>query len=106
MTKFAVINVGEKQYQVKEGDLIDIEKIPGKLEEKISIDDVLLVSDGEKIFIGKPKLEKFKVTAKIIGQYKEAKIYIQKFRAKSRYRRKTGHRQQKTKIKILKIVAS
>lgn len=104
--KYAVIRTGGKQYKVSEGDVLEIEKIEGKEKDKIVLDQVLLVRQEKKLLIGKPFLAKAKVKAEILAQFKDKKIRVAKFKAKSRYRRVRGHRQQKTKIKILKIPVS
>jgi len=104
--KYAIIKTGGKQYKVSEGDLLDIEKIEGKEKQKISFDEVLLICQDKKILIGSPLVKKAKVEAEIISQFKDKKIRVAKFRAKSRYRKVIGHRQLKTKVKVLKISAS
>lgn len=101
--KYAIIKTGGKQYKVSEGETLEIEKIEGKEKDKITFDQILLISQEKKLFIGQPILSKAKVEAEIIEQFKDKKIRVAKFKAKSRYRRVRGHRQQKTRVKILKI---
>lgn len=103
--KFAVIKTGGKQYLVKENDILLVEKIGKEKGEILEFDKVLLFIDKEnkKIKIGKPYLENVKVEAEILEQVKGKKITIIKYKPKIRYRRKKGHRQPYTKIKILKI---
>ena len=101
----AVIKTGGKQYVVKEEDVLDIEKIDGEKGAKHSFDSILLIADGDKVDIGMPTLEKAKVEAEIVDQFKGKKVEIVKFKRKTGYRRKTGHRQQLTKVKITKISA-
>jgi large subunit ribosomal protein L21 len=105
MTKIAVIKTGGKQYKVKEGDKLDIERLIGKEGDKVSFDQVLLTSDedGKNIEVGKPFLSGKKVEAKIEKQFRDDKVMVIKFKNKTRYRRKKGHRQNKTLIKIGKI---
>jgi len=100
---FAVIKTGGKQYIVKEGDILDIEKIDGEDGSKLSLDSVLLISDEADVKIGTPTVDGAKVEAEIVKQFKEKKVVIQKYKKKTGYRRRTGHRQQKTKVKITKI---
>jgi large subunit ribosomal protein L21 len=100
---FAVIKTGGKQYIVKEGDILDIEKIEGEDGSKLSLDNVLLISDGTDVKIGTPIVEGAKIEAEIVKQFKDKKVVIQKFKRKTGYRRRTGHRQMKTKVKITKI---
>ena len=104
--KYAVIQTGGKQYQVTEGDTIEIEKILGKVKDKIDFDKVLLVVNEDKMEIGKPLVKRAVVTAEIVEQKKGLKIRVAKFRAKSRYRKVKGHRQRITVVNIKKIKTS
>jgi len=101
--RFAIIQTGGKQYKVTEGQVLTIEKIDKKVGSEIHFDKVLLYYDGKKTEVGKPYLKGKKVTAKVLEQGKGKKIYIIKFKSKVRYRRKRGHRQLFTKVKIEKI---
>lgn len=101
--KYAVIETSGAQYQVSEGRTVELEKIEGDKGTKVTFDKVLLIADGENVEIGKPYLEGKQVIGEVEEQYKDKKLYVFKYRSKSRYRRKTGHRQEKTKIKINKI---
>ncbi len=100
-----VIKTGGKQYLVKEGDVLKIEKIKGNPGEKIYFDEVLLFVDEkkEKIKIGNPYLKKIKVKAEILEQGKNKKILVVKYKPKTRYRRKRGYRHSYTKVRILEI---
>ncbi|MBL7141761.1 50S ribosomal protein L21 [Patescibacteria group bacterium] len=104
MDSLTVIKTGGKQYLVKLGDILRIEKIEGKAGKKVSFKDVLLFFDSKKkkVEIGKPNL-KIKVEAEILAQEKGPKIKIIKYKPKTRYRRKRGHRQLYTKVKIIKV---
>ena len=99
----AVIETGGKQYLVSPNDKLQIEKLDGKAGENITFDKVLLTVDGDKINVGKPMVAGVKVTGKIVGQSRADKIVVFKYRAKSRYRRKSGHRQNQTEIVIESI---
>lgn len=101
--KYAVIETSGSQFMIEEGQSLDLEKIEGEKDRPVTFDKVLLLVDGEKIEIGTPYLKGRKVTGEIEKQYKDKKLYILKFKAKSRYRRRTGHRQLKTRLKIKKI---
>jgi len=103
--KYAVIKTGGKQYRVFEGQVLDVEKIVDLKTSNFSFDQVLLMVEDEKVSLGKPFLTGAKVEAKVVEQFKDKKIRLAKFRAKSRYRKVQGHRQQKTKVEILKIKA-
>lgn len=104
---FAIIKTGGKQYKIKEGDILDIEKLDLKTKREVTFSDILLVSDDKsKIKIGTPKVFGAKVRAKVIEpEIKGEKIYIIKYKPKKRYRRKTGHRQKYTRVKIEKIIS-
>ena len=99
----AVIQTGGKQYDVQEGDKIEIEKIEGKAEESVFFDKVLLLDDGKEIQVGRPYLEKTKVEGKILEQKKAPKIIIIKQKPKKRYLKKQGHQQRLTVVEIVKI---
>lgn len=102
--KFAVIRTGGKQYKVSEGEILDVEKL--EIEDGKNLNpEVLLFAEGEKVEIGKPILDKVKVTAKILSQEKGEKLTVFKYRPKKNERKKTGHRQKLTRIQIEKISA-
>jgi large subunit ribosomal protein L21 len=100
MAKIAVIATGGKQYKVAEGDKIFIEKIDGKEGSSVKF-DTLLIADKD-VEIGTPQV-KSQVEGAIIKQTTAPKIDVIKFKAKSRYKRKLGHKQQKTQVEITKI---
>ncbi|MCD6410600.1 50S ribosomal protein L21 [bacterium] len=100
---FAVIKTGGKQYLVKPGDKIKIEKIKNKEGEEVTFEEVLLVSEDGKTEIGKPLVDGAKVKAKVLEQGKGKKIIVFKYRPKKRYRKKQGHRQPYTLVEILEI---
>jgi large subunit ribosomal protein L21 len=99
----AVIETGGKQYLVAPKDKVVIEKLDAAEGDTVTFDKVLLVADDSNVNIGKPFLSA-KVTGKVLEQGKGEKLVIFKYRAKSRYRRKTGHRQQQTVVEIESIV--
>ena len=102
----AVIKTGGKQYVVRPGDVIDIEKIPGEEGEAVSFGEVMLVSaSGEDVRVGSPLVENASVSGKIIGQRKGDKIVVFKFNRRKGYRRKAGHRQNLTRVEITEISA-
>ena len=98
----AVIKTGGKQYVVAEGDVLKIEKLEAKEGDKISFDEVLLSHRGGATKVGTPTTGE-KVEAEVLEQGKGKKISVLRFRAKSNYKRKYGHRQPFTKVKILSI---
>lgn len=99
----AVIKTGGKQYLVKPGDKIKVEKLDKKEGEQIAFSDVLLLEKDEKIKIGAPIISGAKVEAKILKHGKGDKIIVFKYKAKKRYSRKIGHRQPFTEIEITGI---
>lgn len=101
---YAIIKTGGKQYVVEEGKVISIEKLDVEEGAEVTFDEVLLVS-GDDVKIGQPNVAGAKVTVKVLEQGKERKIRIFKYKAKSNYRRRQGHRQPFTKVKIEKIEA-
>ena len=101
---YAIIKTGGKQYVVEEGKVISIEKLDVEEGAEVTFDEVLLVS-GDDVKIGQPNVAGAKVTGKGLEQGKERKIRIFKYKAKSNYRRRQGHRQPFTKVKIEKIEA-
>ena len=97
---YAVVASGGKQYKVREGEVLRIEKIPGNIGDPIAFDNVLLYSDGENIQIGQPHLESARVAGHVVEQGKARKIIVFKFKRRKGYRRKQGHRQSFTAVKI------
>ena len=104
---YAIIETGGKQYKVKEGTTIDVEKLPVEAGNSFNLDKVLLTSDGkETVQIGQPYLVGVAVKATVVEQTKGPKVVIFKYKRKTGYRRKTGHRQELTRLKIESIVAN
>jgi len=99
----AIIETGGKQYRVKEGDVVFIEKLPGETDEKIQFDRVLAVVDDDDVKIGTPFVKGAAVEASVIKNGKSKKIIVFKMHPKKGYRRKQGHRQPYTKVQIEKI---
>ncbi len=97
---YAVIKTGGKQYRVAEGDELRVEKLPGEVGDTVMFDQVLLTSDGETVEVGQPFLENSKVAGRITGQGKHRKVLVVKYKRRKGYRRKNGHRQQFSLIKI------
>jgi large subunit ribosomal protein L21 len=99
----AVIKTGGKQYLVKKGDRLKVEKLDKKEGDKVTFDRVLLLEKGKKLEIGKPEVKGVKVTGKVIRQGKGKKVIVFKYRASKRYKVKKGHRQQFTEVEIEEI---
>ena len=100
---YAIIETGGKQYRVQEGDVVFVEKLDVAEGEAIGFDKVLVVSNEGKLAVGAPFVEGAKVEASVVEQGKGPKVIVFKYKAKKDYRRKQGHRQPYTKVKIEKI---
>ncbi len=97
---YAVVTTGGKQYKVEKGETLKIEKIPGEIGSQIDFDQILMVSDGDRVEIGQPLVENAVVHGHIVEQGKHKKILVFKYKRRKRYRRKQGHRQQFTAVRI------
>lgn len=102
---YAVVETGGKQYRVTVGQTIEVEKLPFAVGEKVELDKVLLVADGDEVKVGQPIVKGAKVLATVVEHGKGKKIIVFKYKPKERYRRKKGHRQAYTRLRIEKIVA-
>jgi len=98
--KYAVIESGGKQYRVSEGDVILVDRLPEEIGQEIIYNQVLLFKDNDNTLVGMPLIKEANVNATIVDHIKGKKIVIFKYRAKQRYRVKTGHRQNYTAVKI------
>ncbi len=104
MENFAIIETGGKQYRVKVGDQVWIEKIDGEPGEDVELTSVLSVAKDGKLSVGTPTVKNAKVVATVEKTQKTDKQIVFKYRPKTRYRRKLGHRQQMTQIVVKDIV--
>jgi large subunit ribosomal protein L21 len=102
---YAVIKTGGKQYRVEPNTVLRVEKLEGDKGKTVEFGEVLLIADGENVKIGAPMVQGAKVTGEILGQEKGEKLIVFKFRRRKAYRRKNGHRQNYTAIKITNISA-
>ena len=103
---YAIIKTGGKQYKVKNDDIVDVEKLEGEAGSKLTFTEVLAVGEeGKDLKVGTPLLEGVKVEAEIVDQYRGPKLIAFKMKKRKGYRRKVGHRQSLTKIKISAINA-
>jgi large subunit ribosomal protein L21 len=100
---YAVIESGGKQHRVSTGEEVRVEKLAAEVGETISFDKVLLTSDGETVNVGKPYLDDVKVVGRITRHDKHKKIVVFKYKRRKGYRRKRGHRQQFTLVRIENI---
>ena len=100
----AIIETGGKQYKVTPGQAIDVERLDTAQGNKVELDRVLLIADGDKVTVGDPIVKGAKVVAISEGDVKDKKVIVFKYKPKRRYRKKTGHRQVHTRLMIDKIV--
>ncbi len=100
---YAIIETGSKQYKVSVGDIIKVEKLPLEQGQSYDLKNVLLIADGQNILTGSPYIENASVTSSVIGNGKEKKVIVYKFKSKKGFHKKKGHRQQFTQLKIENI---
>jgi large subunit ribosomal protein L21 len=100
---YAVVKTGGKQYRVTSGDVIKVERLEGEAGGKIEFDQVLMVGNGDKTTVGSPLVSGAKVIAEIIAQDRGPKIIVFKKKRRQNYRRKNGHRQDLTVLRIKDI---
>ncbi|AEI15825.1 50S ribosomal protein L21 [Flexistipes sinusarabici DSM 4947] len=100
---FAILKTGGKQYTVKPGDIIDVEKIEAEKGGTIELKNILAVSDDKKFNIGNPYLDNASVEAEVVDQIRGKKVVVFKRKPKKDYKRKYGHRQYFTKLKVKEI---
>lgn len=97
---YAIFKAAGQQVQAEEGDLLKVPKLEGEPGAKVTFDEVLLSADGDVIKTGRPTVKGAKVTAEIVRHGRGVKVVVFKFKKRKKYRRKTGHRQDFTEIKV------
>jgi large subunit ribosomal protein L21 len=102
---YAVIKTGGKQYRVAQGEEVKLEKLTGNVGDTVTFEQVLMASDGENIRLGEPCLENSKVVGRIVRQARNRKVVVFKFKRRKGFRKKRGHRQFYTLVKIENIEA-
>ena len=100
---YAIIATGGKQYKVSEGDKVRVEKLDAEVDSTVVIDKVLMIG-GDAVKVGNPTVEGAKVEAKVVAQDKAKKVVVYKYKPKSGYHKKNGHRQYYTELEITSIV--
>lgn len=100
---FAIIKTGGKQYKVAENDIIKVEKLDAEKGATVKLDNVLALSDGKALTVGEPTVDKAVVSAEVIEQEKDDKVIIFKKKRRHNYRRKLGHRQNVTLLRIMDV---
>jgi large subunit ribosomal protein L21 len=101
---YAIVRSGGKQYRVEVGSKIDVERLTAAEGDKVELADVLLLADGGQVTAGNPTVAGAKVTAQVLEQGRGPKAVVFKYKAKVRYRKRTGHRQPYTRLAIEEIV--
>jgi large subunit ribosomal protein L21 len=100
---YAIVETGGKQYRVREGDILRVEKMEGEPGQEILLDKILLVGEGDGVRVGTPFLEDVCVRGEILAQRRDRKVLVFKFKRRKDYRKKQGHRQDYTGIRIKAI---
>jgi large subunit ribosomal protein L21 len=100
---YAVVQSGGKQYRVSPGDVIHVEKMDGDVGAVVELNEILMVDDDEKIAVGQPRVDGFMVVGQIVAQDRGPKITIFKHKRRKGYRKKQGHRQYLTSLRIREI---
>ncbi len=100
---YAVFKTGGKQYRVKPGDTLDVEKLSVAVDSIAEFGEVLAISNGGEVTFGSPMIEGARVLARVDSHYKDKKLMVFKYKSKTRYRRKKGHRQTYTRLVIQDI---
>ena len=102
---YAIVESGGRQYRAEEGHSFSVEKLPYEVGDQIELENVLLLANGDGVKIGQPTLAGVSVKATVVEQYRGKKIFVWKYKAKNRYRRRAGHRQSYTRLRIDEIIA-
>ena len=102
--EYAVLETGGKQYTVRTGDTLQIEKLPSAQDETVEFDRVLLIAKDGNLKVGRPLVEGAKVRAEIVDNGRAPKVIVFKYKPKIRYKSKVGHRQPNTQIKVTEII--
>ena len=102
---YAIVESGGRQYRAEEGHTFSVEKLPYEVGDQVELTNVLLLANGDGVQIGQPTISGATVKATVVEQYRGKKILVWKYRAKLRYRRRRGHRQDYTRLRIDQIIA-
>ena len=104
MTSFAVVQTGGKQYRVHPGDVVDVERLYVDVGAPVELEDVRLIAGDGEFLVGSPQVEGALVRAQVVEHLRGPKLVVFKYKPKARYRRKTGHRQELTRLQIEDVV--
>ena len=102
---YAIIRDRGMQYRVEEGQVVELALMNADIGSQVELGEVLMIGGGDKVTVGSPLVSGAKVLAKVVGNSKGEKIIVFKYKNKKRYRRRTGHRQQYTKVSISQILS-
>lgn len=97
---YAIIRTGGRQFRVEQGKILDVERLPNAINESFEITDVLLIGDGDKTLIGQPNVEGASVKVTVVDQFRAKKLIVFKYRQRTSYRRKQGHRHYYTRLRV------
>lgn len=97
---YAIIRTGGRQYRVEEGRYLDVQKLPYNEGDQFEIDDVLLIGNGDETVIGSPNVDGAKVKVTVMKQWRDKKVVVFKYRQRTNYRRRKGHRHHYTRIMV------
>lgn len=101
---YTIVESGGRQYRAEEGHNIIVEKLPNQVGEQIELNNVLLLSNGDGVQVGQPTVSGVTVKATVVDQFRGKKIFVWKYKPKKRYRRRQGHRQSYTRLRVDEIV--
>jgi large subunit ribosomal protein L21 len=101
---YAVVETGGKQYRATPGEFIDVERLPAEVGEKVTLDQVLMIADGQNVTVGRPTVEGAQVISTVVAQRRHRKVLFFHYVPKKRQRKKRGHRQYFTRLRIEQIV--
>ncbi len=102
---YAVVETGGKQYRAAPGAIVDVERLPAEVGEQVTLDRVLMIADGDQVTVGRPTVEGAQVIATVVGQRRHRKVIFFHYVPKKRERKKRGHRQYFTRLRIEQIVS-
>jgi large subunit ribosomal protein L21 len=102
---YAIVECGGRQYRAEQGHSFSVEKLPYEVGDTVELNNVLLLADGDNVMIGAPTVDGASVKATVVEQYRGKKIFVWKYRPRKRSRRRSGHRQYYTRLRIEEIIA-
>ena len=103
---YAIVECGGRQYRAEEGSSLVVEKLPFEVGEQIKLENVLLLSGNDEVTVGQPSVPDVSVNATVVEQFRGKKILVWKYRPSKRYRRRQGHRQSYTRLRVDQIVTN